>query len=121
MTHTFGPYSPIRQAGTLYFVSGQVGIDAYRQAANDVASQTHQALANMRDALESAGLFMGNVVKTTIFLKNIDDFTVVNEVYVSYFPELRPARSCVGIASLPKLADNELLIEIEAIAYKESA
>lgn len=114
----FGPYSPVRQAENMYFVSGQVGVDAHKKAPEDVVGQARQALENMKTVLESADLTMDNVTKTTIFLKDIDDFAAVNDVYVEYFPEPRPARSCVQVAALPKVADNELLVEIEAVACK---
>lgn len=116
---TYGPYSPIRKAGSLFFISGQVGINAeIKVAAADIEGQTRQALDNLKQLLEDNGLDINNTVKTTIFLKNMDDFTAMNEVYLRYFKEPRPARSTVEVAGLPKLADNELLIEIEAVVYK---
>lgn len=121
MAAAFGPYSPIRQAGDYYFVSGQVGVTPERTAREDVTRQSQQALQNLESVLQSAGLAMADVVKTTIFLKNIADFAAVNEVYITHFPEPRPARSCVEVAGLPKLTDNALLVEIEAVAYKEQA
>lgn len=119
VNQTFGPYSPVRQAGKLYFVSGQVGVTADREVSNDVAEQTKQALENLQSVLSSAELKMADVIKTVVFLKNMDDFAVVNEIYISYFMPPRPARSCVAIKDLPKVAKGELLIEIEAIAYKK--
>lgn len=119
VTPQFGPYTPLRQAGRMFFVSGQVGINSEKMAAEGAAGQTHQALKNMQDVLKTVDLALGNVVKTTIFLKNIDDFAAVNEVYVTYFDEPRPARSCIEVAALPKLTNTELLVEIEAIAYKD--
>ncbi len=120
---TFGPYSPIRQAETLYFVSGQVGINPDTgNAPADVAEQTKFALENMSRILSTNGLSLANVVKTIIFVTNMKNFEVVNEVYSTYFDEPRPARSTVGVAELPRVGgDNPVLVEIEAIAYKDTA
>lgn len=115
----FGPYTPVRKAGDYYFVSGQVGADANKHAEPDIAAQCRQVCANLDSVLSSTGLSAADVVKTTVFLKNMNDFAAVNDIYVSFFPEPRPARSCVAVAALPNVADNELLIEIEAVAYKE--
>ncbi len=116
---TYGPYTPLRQAGNIYFVSGQVGIHADTQiAAKDISSQTAQALDNLKDLLAQNGLGMENVVKTTIYLKNMADFDDMNTTYLTYFTEPRPARSSVEVAGLPRLAENELLIEIEAVVYR---
>lgn len=118
---TFGPYSPIKQAGNNYFISGQVGINPdTKQASNKIEDQTHQTMKNLSQVLASNDLDISNLVKTTIFLKNIDDFKVINKIYESYFDQNlpKPARSCVEVAQLPKIADNPLLIEIEAVAYK---
>lgn len=117
-TQTFGPYSPVRQAGNLYFVSGQVGVDpATKQAADDVRQQASQALENLRNTLADANLTPDDVVKTTIFLVNMDDFAAVNEVYQEFFAAPRPARSTVGVAELPRVAgDTPIKVEIEAIA-----
>jgi 2-iminobutanoate/2-iminopropanoate deaminase len=119
MANSFGPYTPIRQAGDYYFVSGQIGVDSNKHAENNVQKQTQQTLENLADVLKTAGLNLDNLVKTTIFLKDMNDFQVCNEVYSSYFSDRRPARSCIAVADLPHVADNELLIEIEAVAYKE--
>ena len=117
---TFGPYSPIRQADDVYFVSGQVGVDpATKQAAESVAEQTKQVLENMRSLLEAKGLSMQDVVKTTIFVTDMGDFAAVNEVYVTYFAEPRPARATVAVAELPRVAgDVPIKVEIEAIATR---
>lgn len=114
----FGPYSPVKRAGNYYFVSGQVGADTAGDIKPDIVSQTHQALKNMKTRLAEQSLDMNDVVKTTVFIKNINDFAVVNEIYETYFAAPRPARSCVGVASLPKVSDSaDISIEIEAIAY----
>lgn len=119
----FGPYRTIVRAGDLYFISGQVGVNpATKTAPSDISGQTRQVLENMRSVLESACLIMDDVQKTTIFLRNINDFETVNQIYCEYFGEPRPARSCVEVARLPSVAkDNELLVEIEAVAYKHQA
>lgn len=122
MTHTdekptFGPYSPIRQAGDFYFISGQVGVDpATKSTAEDVAEQTRQALTNLKAVLTSAGLSLQDVVKTTLFVTDMSDFGRVNDVYVEFFNEPRPARSTVGVKELPDIADKPIKFEIEAIA-----
>ncbi len=115
---TYGPYSPTRRAGNLVFVSGQVGIDSKSgKAASDISKQSHQALANLQSVLQSIAT-LDDVVKTTIFLRNMDDFAVFNKVYLEYFPAtLRPARSCVEVSGLPRIGNVPLLIEIEAIVY----
>src|SRR5690606_6293452 len=122
MTQTYGPYTPVRQAGNLYFISGQVGIDATTKTASaDVAEQAAQVLTNMKNVLAEQGLTMDDIVKTTIFLIDINDFAAVNSVYEGFFAAPRPARSTFQIAALPNLAgDTPLMVEIEAVAYKEN-
>jgi 2-iminobutanoate/2-iminopropanoate deaminase len=118
---TFGPYSPIKRAGDLYFASGQIGIDPKTKLAEEsIAGQTHQALKNLANVLEDAQLSLSNVVKITIFLQNMEDYAIVNSVYMKYFQISPPARSCVEVSALPKIGDNKILIEVEAIAYKPS-
>lgn len=110
-----------RAAKNWYFVSGQVGVNpATKQASEHVEQQTEQTLQNMKAVLTEAGLGMQDIVKTTIFLTNMDDFAQINGIYMQHFPEPRPARSCVGVAALPDVANTKLLVEIEAVAYKES-
>ena len=104
-----GPYSPVVQAGELLFVSGQISSDL----SLPVAEQTKQSLENLRSVLRSAGADLSQVVKTTVFLKNMTDFEVMNAVYASYFTQNPPARSTIEIARLPK----DALIEIEAVVY----
>jgi 2-iminobutanoate/2-iminopropanoate deaminase len=113
------PFSPGLIAGPFAFISGQVGVDPTtgQLAGPDVQSQTRQALENLRALLEQAGLGMGDVVKTTVFLTRMEDFAAMNEVYQSFFPEPLPARSTVGVAAL---ARPELLVEIEAIALRSA-
>ncbi|UOS49901.1 RidA family protein [Helicobacter pylori] len=111
-----GPYSQAITTNDLVFVSGQLGIDAstgeFKGA--DIHSQTTQSMENIKAILKEAGLGMDSVVKTTILLKSLDDFSVVNEIYGSYFKEPYPARATFQVAKLPK----DALVEIEAIAIK---
>ncbi|GAA7182423.1 RidA family protein [Helicobacter pylori] len=111
-----GPYSQAIATNDLVFVSGQLGIDAstgeFKGA--DIHSQTTQSIENIKAILKEAGLGMDSVVKTTILLKSLDDFSVVNEIYGSYFKEPYPARATFQVAKLPK----DALVEIEAIAIK---
>jgi 2-iminobutanoate/2-iminopropanoate deaminase len=115
---TFGPYTPLRQVGEFYFISGQVGIDAPTGTAGaDARAQTAKALENLAQTLRVVGLELNDVVKTTLFLTDMGDLAAVNEVYMEHFAEPRPARSTVGVKELPRLAgDTPLKIEIEAIA-----
>jgi 2-iminobutanoate/2-iminopropanoate deaminase len=109
-----GPYSLAIQAGQFVFTSGQLGIDPATGELVDggVESETQQALQNAGTILRMAGSGMVNVVKTTIFLRDINDFARVNEVYAKFFPENPPARSTFQVAALPKGA----AVEIELIA-----
>ncbi|GAA8772014.1 RidA family protein [Helicobacter pylori] len=111
-----GPYSQAIATNDLVFVSGQLGIDAstgeFKGA--DIHSQTTQSMENIKAILKEVGLGMDSVVKTTILLKSLDDFSVVNEIYGSYFKEPYPARATFQVARLPK----DALVEIEAIAIK---
>jgi 2-iminobutanoate/2-iminopropanoate deaminase len=114
-----GPYSQAIQAGDLLFLSGQIPIDPStgELVKGDIQKQTRQVLENLRGILESQKLGMENVVKVTIFLKDMGNFGQVNEVYANYFPASPPARSTVEVARLPRDAD----IEIEAIALTHDA
>jgi 2-iminobutanoate/2-iminopropanoate deaminase len=108
-----GPYSQGVIAGNLIFVSGQLGIDpATGQMKSDFKEQANQALLNLKAILEEAGSGLKNVVKTTVFLKDMNQFSVMNEVYQQYFNESFPARSAIEISQLPKQG----LVEVEAIA-----
>ncbi|TPH93755.1 RidA family protein [Helicobacter pylori] len=111
-----GPYSQAIATNDLVFVSGQLGINAstgeFKGA--DIHSQTTQSMENIKAILKEAGLGMDSVVKTTILLKSLDDFAVVNGIYGSYFKEPYPARATFQVAKLPK----DALVEIEAIAIK---
>jgi 2-iminobutanoate/2-iminopropanoate deaminase len=109
-----GPYSLGIQAGKMVFLSGQLPIDSATNQLieDDIQVQTRQILNNIQAILNAAGGSLANVVKTTIFLKDMDDFAAVNEAYGEFFTNPAPARSCVAVACLPKNAD----IEIEVIA-----
>jgi 2-iminobutanoate/2-iminopropanoate deaminase len=115
---TFGPYSPVRQAGNLIFTSGQVGVDpADRHLDADPIKQAWQALHNIQAVLESVGVRMGQVVETTIFLTDMDDFAGINELYGEFFSEPYPARACVAVKELPRVGgDVPVKVEIKAIA-----
>ncbi len=109
-----GPYSQAIQAGEFVYTSGQLGLDPTTGAfpAGGVKEQTRQSLMNVKAILEEVGLSMANVVKTTVFLADMDDFAEMNSVYAEFFKEPFPARSAVAVKSLPKNA----LVEIEAVA-----
>lgn len=112
-----GPYSQGIAAGNMLFVSGQLPIDPDTQAfaGNDVRSQTAQSLKNLKAVIEAGGMSMNDVVKTTVFLSDMNDFTEMNSVYAEFFTENYPARAAVEVARLPK----DALVEIEAIIYKQ--
>ncbi|ARU47776.1 putative enamine/imine deaminase [Sulfurospirillum diekertiae] len=110
-----GPYSQAIVVNDMVFTSGQIALKPDGSfLEGDVEAQTTQVLENLKAVLKEAGSSLKKVVKTTIFLANMDDFAKVNEVYGSFFKENKPARSTVGVKSLPKNA----LVEIEAIAVK---
>ena len=112
-----GPYSQAIQIGDLLFVSGQVPIDPSTGAIveGDIKAQAQQSLNNLKAILNAAGTNMGAVVKTTVFLADMNDFAAMNEVYATFFGEGGyPARSAVEVARLPK----DALVEIEVIAVK---
>lgn len=121
MSESYGPYTPIRQVGNLYFISGQIGIDPETKSVSGLISeQAEQVLKNLQAVLATEGLELKHVVKTTVFLTTMGNFAAVNEVYEQYFAVPRPARSAVAVTELPRVAgDTHLLVEIEAIASKE--
>ena len=111
-----GPYAQAIAANGIVFTSGQLPIDPATGAFPEgIAAQTKQSLTNIKNILESDGLSMANVVKTTVLLNNIADFGAMNEVYATFFEGACPARAAFEVAALPKGA----LVEIEAIAYAE--
>lgn len=109
-----GPYSQAIQIGQLLFTSGQVPIDPETGAIVEgvIQEQARQSLNNIKAILNAAGTNMGAVVKTTVFLQDMNDFAAMNEVYAQFFQEPYPARSAVQVGRLPK----DALVEIEAIA-----
>lgn len=111
-----GPYSQAVWAGNLLFTSGQIPLDpATGQVVfGTVEDQARQSLKNLQAVLEAAGLTMADVVKSTVFIKDMNDFPRINEVYATFFPQPCPARSCVEVARLPK----DVLVEIEAVARR---
>lgn len=110
-----GPYSQAVETNGFVFTSGQLGIIPDTGAlAHSMAAQTVQALENVVSVLKSADLALTNVVKTTCFLKNMEDFSLFNEIYSQYFKDHKPARSCFAVVQLPK----DALVEIEVIATR---
>jgi len=109
-----GPYSQAVKANGFLFLSGQVALDPKtgEMTGSDIRQQTERALENIRAVLEAAGSNLHHVVKTTVFLKDMNDFLPMNEVYGRYFMTAPPARSTVQVARLPK----EALVEIEVVA-----
>lgn len=109
-----GPYSQAIKANGFVFVSGQVAINPATQQiiTGDVAAQTDRVLRNLSEILEAAGSGLGKVARSTVFLKNMNDFAAMNAVYGKYFSTTPPARSTVEVASLPK----DVLVEIDVIA-----
>jgi len=109
-----GPYSQAIRANGFLYVSGQVALDPKtgELLGSDVAQQTQRTLENVKGILEAAGSNLHHVVKTTVFLKDMNDFAAMNEIYAKYFPSAPPARSTVQVARLPK----DALVEIEVIA-----
>src|ERR1700678_160570 len=111
-----GPYSQAIKANGFIFVSGQVAIDPATQqvVAGDAAAQTDRVLRNLSEILEAAGSGLGKVVRATVFLKNMNEFAAVNQVYGKYFSSAPPARSTVEVARLPK----DVLVEIDLVALE---
>jgi 2-iminobutanoate/2-iminopropanoate deaminase len=109
-----GPYSQAIKANGFVFTSGQIAIDPATQqvVAGDVAAQTERVLRNLSEILEAAGSGLGKVVRSTVFLKNMNDFAAMNQVYGKYFGAAPPARSTVEVARLPK----DVLLEIDVVA-----
>ena len=112
-----GPYSQAVIAGGMLYTSGMIPIDPETNTLvqGDVCVQARQAIGNLKNLVEASGSSMDKVVKTTVFIKNMEDFAQINEVYKEFFTDSFPSRSCVEVARLPK----DVLIEIEAIAIVE--
>jgi len=110
-----GPYSQGMKIGDFIFTSGQIPINPETgELVTDIQKATRQSLENLKGVLEAAGSSLDKVVKVSVFVKDMNDFALVNEIYAEYFNENPPARSCVEVARLPK----DAVIEIEAIATK---
>ena len=110
-----GPYSQATQFGELVFTSGQIPLDpkSMEVVEGGISEQTEQVMKNLLAVLNEAGATAETVIKTTCFIKDMNDFVAFNEVYAKYFTNLAPSRSCVEVARLPK----DVLVEVEAIAY----
>lgn len=109
-----GPYSQAVKAGNMLFVSGQVPFvpETMEIVEGDVKAQTAQSLKNVQAILKEVGADFSHVVKSTVFIKDMNEFAAINEVYAEYFGENKPARACVEVARLPK----DVKVEIEVIA-----
>ena len=112
--NAIGPYAQAISVGNIVYTSGQLGINpATGKLEEGIEAQTHMSLKNLQASRAEKGMTLDDVVKTTVFVKNLDDFTVVNQIYGNYFTEY-PARSCVQVAKLPM----DGLVEIECIACR---
>ena len=111
-----GPYSQAIEANGMLFVSGQIPFvpETMTLVSEDVKEQTRQSLENVKAIVEAAGYSMKNVVKAGVFIKDMNDFAAINEVYNEYLGDVKPARACVEVARLPK----DVKVEIEVIAVK---
>ncbi|GLI54646.1 reactive intermediate/imine deaminase [Propionigenium maris DSM 9537] len=110
-----GPYSQAMRAGDMLFVSGQIPYvpSTMKLVSEDIKEQTRQSLENVKAILEEAGASLNDVVKAGVFIKDMNEFGAINEVYSEYFSENKPARACVEVARLPL----DVRVEIEVIAY----
>ncbi len=110
-----GPYVQASKLGNMIFTSGQIPLipETMQLVEGNIKVQAEQVMKNLFAILESAGATADTVLKTTCFLKDMNDFVAFNEVYASYFPGTAPARSCVEVARLPK----DVLVEVEAVAF----
>jgi len=109
-----GPYSQAVKIGEMVFVSGQIPIDPLsgNLIEGDIKAQTRQVLKNVSAVLSAAGTSLDSVVKTTVFITDMNDFALMNEVYAEFFTSMPPARACVEVSRLPK----DVLVEVEAVA-----
>ncbi|OJH16990.1 RidA family protein [Heyndrickxia sp. FSL K6-6286] len=108
-----GPYSQGIVVNNVFYSSGQIPLtEEGKLISDDIKDQTHQVFKNIKAVLHEAGASLETVVKATVFIKNMDDFSIINEIYGEYFSEHKPARSCVEVSRLPK----DVQIEIEVIA-----
>lgn len=110
-----GPYSQAIEVNGMVFTSGVIPVDSATGAiAESIEEQAKQAFSNLRNLIEASGASIDKVIKTTVFIKEMNDFGKINEIYASFFKEPYPARSCVEVARLPK----DVLLEVEAIVAK---
>jgi len=110
-----GPYSQAIEINNMVYTSGAIPVNpSTGEIPEGVEAQAEQAFSNMRALVEASGSKVENIVKTTVFIKEMNDFGIINEIYKKYFKEPFPARSCVEVARLPK----DVLLEVEAIAWK---
>lgn len=110
-----GPYSQAIEVNGMVYTSGVIPVDPATGAiAEGVEAQANQAFQNLSNLIEASGAKVEHIVKTTVFIKEMNDFATINEIYKKYFKEPFPARSCVEVARLPK----DVLLEVEAIAFK---
>jgi 2-iminobutanoate/2-iminopropanoate deaminase len=112
-----GPYSPAVRAGGFIYISGQIPIDPVtnQTVLGDIKSETRQVLSNIQRILEGCGATMADVVRCGVFLTDVKDFAAMNEVYTEFFGDAKPARTTIGVASLPLPGAK---VEIDAVAYK---
>ncbi len=112
-----GPYSQAMQSGNLLFCSGQLGMDpaSGRLADGGIAAETKQAIMNLKAILRAAGCTVSDIIKTTVYITDMSDFPLVNEIYEELLAPAKPARACIAVAALPKGAR----IEIDAIAQTD--
>lgn len=113
-----GPYNQAIRCGQFVYTSGQIPLDpaSGEIVGKDVTEQTHRVLQNLQAVLESAGASLNSVIKTTVFLASMSDFQAMNAVYGDYFKGVKPARSAIAVAELPRKS----LVEIECVALVES-
>lgn len=110
-----GPYSQAIEVGNLVFTSGVIPVNpATGEIPEGSAAQAEQAFTNLKNLVEASGTTMDKVIKTVVFIKEMNDFGAINEVYAKFFPEPYPSRSCVEVARLPK----DVMLEVEAIVEK---
>ena len=108
-----GPYSQAITINNMVFTSGQIPVNPLTgEVPAEIEAQANQVFTNLKNLLEASGTSIDKVVKTTVFIQNMDDFPIVNKIYETYFTKPYPARSCVEVSKLPK----DVLIEVEAIA-----
>ena len=118
---TFGPYSPIRRAGNLCFVAGQVGVDSSGEALDGFSDQFELVIQNLKSVLASEGLSLENVINVRVYLTDMSDFTKLNDSFKKHFDGIGPSRECVGVSSLPDVAKNgvKLRVEMSAVAFRD--